>query len=79
MTRGRSGRAVPSLSLREAVGGRDDALGHLIATGATGTDKVELGVRPRPRELPRGDRRAAEVEATVDQDARNPDQTVRFA
>ena len=67
------------MNLREAIVGRDHAICHLIATGMPRTDEMQFGPRPRLREFPRGDRRAAQVEATVDQRARNPGQPVGLA
>src|SRR6266511_6360504 len=45
----------------------------------TGRHKMELRAGPRPSELPCRGRRAAEIEATVDQDPRDPGETVCLA
>jgi hypothetical protein len=34
---------IDSSDLREAVGGRDHVIRHLIATGMPGTDEMEFG------------------------------------
>ena len=61
--------------IREAVGCRDQPLGHVPPAGVTSPDEVQLRRRPGLRELPRGGRRAAEVEAAVHENSGNARET----
>src|ERR1035438_3814387 len=59
----------------EAIEGRETHLAHGGAAGVTGTlDDDQFGARPGSSEVPRGDRRPADVTPAVDEDTRNASQ-----
>ena len=51
--------------------------GHLLVAGVAARDEVELRAGPRPGEQPRDVRRSRQVEAAVDQHARDPGEARR--